>query len=273
MTGVRQHRGARSSKAARPASRCPASCWPTHVVAAGPTRPGRAAARLRRRTRRRAAAAEVRADGGVTPFTFYRGFAAMHAYDLGQGQHTALTTQLCGDMHLSNFGVYASPERNLRLRRQRLRRDPARSLRVGPQAAGDLVRGDGAHPRVLAVSHCGRGSARGRDLSAADRRARADEPPVGLVRPDGPGTLEALATTFAGKRGRKTLDAGLAKARGKTHARAAAKLTEMVDGQRRFRSDPPLLTPMERSSEEVAILVEIVGRYRATLVGRPSRSA
>jgi uncharacterized protein (DUF2252 family) len=79
------------------------------------------------------------------------------------------------------------------------------------------------------------------------------------------GTLEALATSFAGKRGRKTLDASLAKARGKTHARAAAKLTEMVDGKRRFRSDPPLLTPMERSSEEVAILVEIVGRYRGTL--------
>ncbi len=50
---------------------------------------------------------------GVSPFTFYRGFAAMHAYDLAQGQHTGLTVQLCGDMHLSNFGVYASPERNL----------------------------------------------------------------------------------------------------------------------------------------------------------------
>ena len=49
----------------------------------------------------------------VSPFTFYRGAAALMAADLGRAPHTGLTVQLCGDAHLSNFGLFASPERRL----------------------------------------------------------------------------------------------------------------------------------------------------------------
>src|SRR5215204_847358 len=49
----------------------------------------------------------------VSPFTFYRGAALLMATDLTQGPRTDLTTQICGDAHLSNFGVFASPERQL----------------------------------------------------------------------------------------------------------------------------------------------------------------
>ena len=49
----------------------------------------------------------------VSPFTFYRGAALIMADDLGRGPRTTLTSQLCGDAHLSNFGVFASPERRL----------------------------------------------------------------------------------------------------------------------------------------------------------------
>ena len=49
----------------------------------------------------------------VSPFTFYRGAALIMASDLAQGPRTDLTTQLCGDAHLSNFGVFASPERQM----------------------------------------------------------------------------------------------------------------------------------------------------------------
>jgi hypothetical protein len=49
----------------------------------------------------------------VSPFTFYRGAALVMATDLAQGPRTDLTTQICGDAHLSNFGVFASPERQL----------------------------------------------------------------------------------------------------------------------------------------------------------------
>ncbi|MET9725228.1 DUF2252 domain-containing protein [Streptomyces zaomyceticus] len=49
----------------------------------------------------------------VSPFAFFRGAAAVMAADLAAQQHTGLTVQLCGDAHLLNFGVYASPERTL----------------------------------------------------------------------------------------------------------------------------------------------------------------
>ena len=49
----------------------------------------------------------------VSPFTFYRGAAKIMAYDLAGTPRSGLTVQACGDAHLSNFGVFASPERQL----------------------------------------------------------------------------------------------------------------------------------------------------------------
>lgn len=49
----------------------------------------------------------------VSPITFYRGAAKIMAADLEHTPRAGLTTQLCGDAHLSNFGVFASPERTL----------------------------------------------------------------------------------------------------------------------------------------------------------------
>jgi uncharacterized protein (DUF2252 family) len=49
----------------------------------------------------------------VSPFTFYRGAAKIMAADLSDTPMAGLNVQLCGDAHLSNFGVFASPERKL----------------------------------------------------------------------------------------------------------------------------------------------------------------
>ena len=49
----------------------------------------------------------------VSPFTFYRGAAAVMAADLAPTPRTGFEAQLCGDAHLSNFGGFASPERRL----------------------------------------------------------------------------------------------------------------------------------------------------------------
>ncbi len=49
----------------------------------------------------------------VSPFTFYRGAAYLMASDLAGLPRTGLSTQLCGDAHLSNFGAYAAPDRSL----------------------------------------------------------------------------------------------------------------------------------------------------------------
>ena len=47
----------------------------------------------------------------VSPFTFYRGAAKIMAEDLWRTPTAGFTVQLCGDAHLSNFGLFASPER------------------------------------------------------------------------------------------------------------------------------------------------------------------
>ena len=49
----------------------------------------------------------------VSPFTFYRGAALIMASDLAATPRSGFLAQCCGDAHLSNFGLYASPERRL----------------------------------------------------------------------------------------------------------------------------------------------------------------
>jgi uncharacterized protein (DUF2252 family) len=49
----------------------------------------------------------------VSPFTFYRGAARIMASDLSHTPQSGLWVQCCGDAHLSNFGVFASPDRRL----------------------------------------------------------------------------------------------------------------------------------------------------------------
>jgi hypothetical protein len=49
----------------------------------------------------------------TSPFAFYRGGALLMALDLGATRSSGLKAQLCGDAHLSNFGVFGSPERRL----------------------------------------------------------------------------------------------------------------------------------------------------------------
>ena len=49
----------------------------------------------------------------VSPFTFFRGGAFLMAADLADGPRTGLHAQLCGDAHLSNFGIFAAPNRSL----------------------------------------------------------------------------------------------------------------------------------------------------------------
>ena len=49
----------------------------------------------------------------VSPFTFYRGAALIMAADLAGTPRSGVTVQLCGDAHLSNFGLFGSPERRM----------------------------------------------------------------------------------------------------------------------------------------------------------------
>src|SRR4029078_13163037 len=49
----------------------------------------------------------------VSPFTYYRGGALPMTADLAASPNSGIDVQICGDAHLSNFGMFASPERHL----------------------------------------------------------------------------------------------------------------------------------------------------------------
>ncbi len=67
----------------------------------------------RMKKRDKPAAVPLDAHAELGPFTFYRGAAAVMASDLSQMPTTDLQVQLCGDAHLSNFGLFNGPDRRL----------------------------------------------------------------------------------------------------------------------------------------------------------------
>jgi uncharacterized protein (DUF2252 family) len=180
----------------------------------------------------------------VSPFTFYRGAAAIMAADLAGTAISGLRVQLCGDAHLLNFGGYASPERDLVFDVN----DFDETL-PGPWE-WDVKR--------LAASI--EVAARGSSLPRADRRsaveatagqyrqAMADfatrtELGVWYARLDATDVME-LARKELGPQSAPTLVNNMAKARTKDSMKAFSKLTQIVDGEPRIVPDPPLIVPL-----------------------------
>ena len=84
----------------------------------------------------------------ASPFTFYRGAAAIMAMDLAKTPESGLRVQACGDAHLSNFGDLRRPGSPSGVGRQRLRRNPSGPLGVGRQASRSELRDRRARPRL-----------------------------------------------------------------------------------------------------------------------------
>jgi uncharacterized protein (DUF2252 family) len=192
-------------------------------------------------------------------FAFLRGAAAVMAADLAALPHTGLTVQLCGDAHLLNFGLYASPERALLFGVN----DFDETL-PGP-FEWDLKR-LAASLAVAALDngHDGNDARRAAVASAQAYRetvralAEKGELDVWYARVD---TADAEAVV---KRGyRKRVDATLEKARRRTSMQAFGKLTESVDGRRRIISDPPLIEPV--GTADRATVRKFFADYRSTL--------
>jgi uncharacterized protein (DUF2252 family) len=207
----------------------------------------------------------------ASPFAFFRGAAAVMAADLAHEVHSHLDVQLCGDAHLVNFGGFATPERDMIFDVN----DFDETL-PGP-FEWDLKR-LAASIEVAARSR-GFDAARCRSLVALSARGYRQ-----AIR--GFGELRNIelwyqrldAATLVGIWGSevtgKVIDAfaqRVQKARSKDHLKAMAKLTEQVDGALRFRSDPPLLTPVrelfdsDHSADTVQHLLDALDQYRVTL--------
>ena len=181
----------------------------------------------------------------VSPFTFYRGGAYLMAADLAGMPRTGLHVQLCGDAHLSNFGMFASPDRRLVF-----------SINDFDETLPGPFEWD--VKRLVASFEI---AGRDRGFDEADRQAInrtvvqayrermtsfAAMPNLDLwyVRLDVEETIQQLRGQ-ATKKDVKQVERNVAKARTKDSLKAFAKLTEIVDGEPRIRSDPPIVVPIE----------------------------
>jgi uncharacterized protein (DUF2252 family) len=218
----------------------------------------------------------------VSAFTFFRGAALIMASDLATTPRSGLTVQACGDAHMSNFGVFASPERTLvfdvndfdetlpgpwEWDVKRL----AASLAIAGRERGfsDSERASIVLGSVEAYRTEMNKLAKMHDLDVW--YARLD---IEAVLRDLGGELGLSGQGRADKGGSKLkarAEKELAKARTRDSMQALEKLTEVVGGETRFVSDPPLIVPIEElvSAPEGALLTErmhdLVRSYRKTL--------
>jgi uncharacterized protein (DUF2252 family) len=180
----------------------------------------------------------------VSAFTFYRGAAALMAGDLAATPTSGITVQLCGDAHLSNFGIYSAPDRRLvfdvndfdETHQGPWEWDVKRLAASLEIAARD--RGFKHRERRAVVA------AATRQYREAMRRfAAMRNLDVWYARLDVEDTIRRLSGTVRASDVR-AVRGRTADARRKDSLRAVAKLTQRVDGTVRIVSAPPLVVPI-----------------------------
>jgi uncharacterized protein (DUF2252 family) len=221
----------------------------------------------------------------VSPFTFYRGAAKIMAADLNGTPTAGLQVQLCGDAHLSNFGVFASPERRLLFDLN----DFDETL-PGPfeydvkrMAASFTIAGRNngfakADTRaatlgsVAAYREAMTGFAAMGTMEIWYAHLDEDELMQG-VRSAAAEASKTKKERKAAKRAEKTAEKTRQKAHTRDSLQALSKLAERVDGQYRIVSQPPIVVPMRDlhttyglSPDQVEQAIrEQFRAYRATL--------
>jgi uncharacterized protein (DUF2252 family) len=208
----------------------------------------------------------------ASPFTFYRGAAAVMAADLATTPVSGFRVQACGDAHLSNFGAFAAPDRRLvfdlndfdetlpgpwewdvkRLAASFALAGRDRGFKRSERSVALLA-------SVRSYREAMRGFAGEGDLGVWYERLDV-EASMGRVEEADPGAV-------------KRFERGIAKARTKDSVRAMEKLTEVVDGELRIVSQPPLIVPIEdlvsapQAADLEDSLRDVLTSYRATLPG------
>ncbi len=200
---------------------------------------------------------------------FFRGGAAVMAADLAAGPDTGLRAQLCGDAHLSNFGVFAAPDRRLVF-------DCNDFDETLPGPFEWDVKRLAASIAIAGRERCfGRGDRR-RALEAtgaAYREAMRQFAEMGnldvwYARIDVDAAKANLDSALSAAR-RREMDRKLDKARAKDSLRALKKLTTTDgDGRLRIVAEPPLITPLSEladGTETEGMLRPILDSYTSTL--------
>ncbi|MFD4572398.1 DUF2252 domain-containing protein [Streptomyces sp. NPDC058417] len=204
-----------------------------------------------------------------SPFRFYRGAAAIMAEDLGPAPDTGLTVQLCGDAHLLNFRLLASPERHLvfdindfdetypgpfEWDVKRL----ATSFAIAGRANGFPVREQDDIVRTCVRAY------RRRMREFAGMRALD----IWYAQDDADRMRDLQASSMSREARRRTAQA-TEKARARTGLQAYEKLTRLTAEGRRIAADPPLIVPLRElaagSGEEMKTLQAVLEGYVDTL--------
>jgi uncharacterized protein (DUF2252 family) len=222
----------------------------------------------------------------VSPFTFYRGAAKIMAADLRTTPRAGLNVQLCGDAHLSNFGMFGSPERTLLFDVNDFDETlpgpfeyDVKRMSASFTIAGRNNGFSEADTRVVTLA-----SVRGYRESMAGfaKMGTMDIWYARLSEQELLAAIRNLSRTADGKskkeakeakKGEKKAQAIVDKARTRDSLQALSKLAELVDGRYRIVSQPPIVIPLrdlpataEMSPDQVQHLIEEQFRaYRSTL--------
>lgn len=180
----------------------------------------------------------------VSPFTFYRGAALIMASDLAGTPSSGLRVQLCGDAHLSNFGIFGSPERRLVFDINDFDETlpgpfewDVKRLAASLEVAG-RERGFADADRDAIVRRC----VRVYRTAMADFAGRTNLD-VFYARFDVEDVVARFRATLSPKVV-KQAERDLAKARTRDSMQVLERLTHEVDGEPRITSDPPLVVPV-----------------------------
>jgi uncharacterized protein (DUF2252 family) len=186
----------------------------------------------------------------VSPFTFFRGAAYPMAADLADGPRTGLEVQLCGDAHLSNFGVFAAPDRRLVFSvndfdetlpgpfEWDVKRLVASFAVAGRDRGFDAKQRRAINATVTrAYREAMRDFAAMKNLDLWYYRIEIDD-------------IAAFASRQGTAKQMKRFDRNIAHARSKDRMKAFGKLTQLVDDEPRIVSDPPLIVPIQELLSE-----------------------
>ncbi|MGK9269799.1 DUF2252 domain-containing protein [Williamsia muralis] len=198
---------------------------------------------------------------GLSPWTYYRGAAAVMAADLASTPHTGIMVQMCGDAHVLNFGMWVSPERSLVFDL----RDFDETL-PGPfewdlkrfLASLVILARDNDVPETLAHKAVRAGYRNYR--KHVRRYAELPHIDVWYSRIDVDDLLH-----YARKDTEADLDAVIKnKAKNRTSRGVSKKLIDDVDGRRMITEDPPYRTHRLKGDAE-EILREVLSRYHESV--------
>src|SRR5215217_3050082 len=222
----------------------------------------------------------------ASPFTFYRGTAKIMAADLEGTPTAGLHVQLCGDAHLSNFGLFASPERRLLFDLndfdetlpgpfeydvKRL----AASFTIAARNNG-FTKADTRAATLASVAAYREAMASFAAMGTLDiwyAHLAEDELLKGVQSAAAKASKASKKAAKAAKRAQKTAQRTAAKAHTRDSLQALSKLGERVDGQYRIVSQPPIIVPARELETTYGVSAETLQgvihkqyrAYRATL--------